>query len=183
MTSSRIAPAIPPFPPEIQAALDRIMPEGLAPLTLFTTIARNPRVFGRFMAGGLLDKGTLTLRQRELAIDRACALCGCEYEWGVHVALFGERVGFGEAERRAIVHEGPDSPLWTEDERLILSLVDSLHETAQVPAALWDRLAATFTAEQLIELMVLTGLYHMVSFVANALELAPEAFAPHFPVR
>lgn len=181
MASPRIAPAIPPFKPEIQAALDRIMPKGMAPLTLFTTVARNPRVFGRFMAGGLLDKGTLTLRQRELVIDRACALCGCEYEWGVHVALFGERVGFGEAERHALVHEGPDSPLWTEDERLILRLVDSLHATAQVPDSLWGKLVQRFTAEQLVELLMLAGLYHMVSFVANGLSLAPEAFAPTFP--
>jgi alkylhydroperoxidase family enzyme len=183
MTSPRIAPAAPPFQPEIQAALDRIMPTGMTPLTLFTSIARNPRVFGRFMAGGLLDKGTLTLRQRELVIDRACALCGCEYEWGVHVALFGERVGFGEGERHAVVHDGPDSAIWAEDERLILSLVDSLHATARVPADLWAKLAAVFSAEQLIELMVLTGLYHMVSFVANGLELAPEGFAPRFPMR
>lgn len=183
MVSPRIAPAIPPFAAEIQAALDRIMPEGMAPLTLFTTLARNPRVFGRFMAGGLLDKGNLTLRQRELVIDRACARCGCEYEWGVHVALFGERVGFGAAERHAIVHEGPDSALWTEEERLILRLVDSLHETARLPDALWAELSARFAAEQLIELVVLTGLYHMVSFVANGLALAPETFAPRFPVR
>jgi alkylhydroperoxidase family enzyme len=183
MTSARISPAVPPFQPEIQAALDRIMPKGMAPLTLFTSIARNPRVFARFMAGGLLDKGTLTLRQRELVIDRACALCACEYEWGVHVALFGERVGFGAGERHAIVHDGPDSAVWDEDERLILNLVDSLHATARVPADLWAKLAAVFTAEQLIELMVLTGLYHMVSFVANGLELAPEDFAPRFPMR
>ena len=183
MTSPRIAPAEPPFGSDIQAALDRIMPKGMAPLTLFTTLARNPRVFGRFMAGGLLDKGTLTLRQRELVIDRACALCGCEYEWGVHVALFGERVGFGAAEQAAIVREGPESPVWSGDERLILRLVDSLHDTARIPEPLWAKLAQQFTSEQLIELIVLAGLYHMVSFVANGLALAPEAFAPRFPVR
>ncbi|WP_119420221.1 carboxymuconolactone decarboxylase family protein [Desertibaculum subflavum] len=183
MASSRIAPAVPPFAADIQSALDRIMPEGMAPLTLFTTLARNPRVFGRFMSGGLLDKGTLSLRQRELVIDRACALCGCEYEWGVHVALFGERVGLGEAERHAIVHETPESPAWSDDERLILRLVDSLHDTARIPAPLWAELDARFTSEQLIELIVLTGLYHMVSFVANGLALAPEAFAPRFPMR
>ncbi len=181
MSACRIAPAEPPFDAAIQAALDRIMPKGVAPLTLFTTIARNPRVFGRVMAGGLLDPGTLSLRQRELVIDRATALCGCAYEWGVHVALFGERVGFGEAERRALVQEGPESPVWSEDERLILRLVDALHETARLPEALWADLSARFSPEQLIELMVLTGLYHMVSFVANGLELAPEPFAPGFP--
>ena len=36
----------------------------------------------------LLDPGPLTLRDRELAIDRTCALAGNEYEWGVHVTIF-----------------------------------------------------------------------------------------------
>jgi hypothetical protein len=38
----RIAPAQPPFRPEIQSALDLIMPEGVAPLVLFTTLAETP---------------------------------------------------------------------------------------------------------------------------------------------
>lgn len=181
MPTPRIAPAAPPFAPEIAAALDRIMPQGVAPLSLFTTLARNPRVFGRFMAGGLLDKGTLTLRQREIAIDRACARCGCEYEWGVHVAFFGERVGLNPEQLRAIVHEAPDAACWAEDEAVILTLVDALHEEARVPDALWVRLTALFSPEQILELLVLAGLYHMVSFVANGLRLAPEPFAVRFP--
>ena len=32
--------------------------------------------------GSLLDKGTLSLRQREIVIDRTCALNQCEYEMG-----------------------------------------------------------------------------------------------------
>jgi hypothetical protein len=45
------------------------------------------------MAGGLLDRGSIGLRDRAIVIDRACARCGSEYEWGVHVALFAARVG------------------------------------------------------------------------------------------
>src|SRR5258708_29552180 len=91
--SPRIAAAEPPFAPDIKDALDRIMPPGVLPLTLFTTVARSPRVFGRMMAGGLLGKGSVTLREREIMIDRTCARCGSEYEWGVHVAMFGEKAG------------------------------------------------------------------------------------------
>ena len=64
------------------------MPPAVPPLMLFTTLARDPRLFGKFFAAGLLDRGHLTLRQREIVIDRTTALCGSEYEWGVHVALF-----------------------------------------------------------------------------------------------
>src|SRR5688572_18184149 len=90
----RIAPAEEPYPPEIAAALARTMPEGVAPLALFQTMARNPRVFEKMFAGGLLDKGALSLRQRELVIDRTTARLGAEYEWGVHIAFFAEKVGF-----------------------------------------------------------------------------------------
>src|SRR6476620_448401 len=91
---SRIAPAEPPYPPAIAESLERIMPPGLEPLVLFRTMAKSPRVFVKMFAGGLLDKGPLSLRQREIVIDRTTARLGCEYEWGVHIAFFAERIGF-----------------------------------------------------------------------------------------
>lgn len=100
---ARIAPETPPFSEEIQTALSRIMPPGVPPLVLFTTLARNPRVFQRLMAGGLLDKGSISLREREIVIDRTTARCGSEYEWGVHVALFAEVAGLSPTEIAAIV--------------------------------------------------------------------------------
>jgi hypothetical protein len=68
------------------------MPPGVPPLLLFTTLARVPRIYDRFRAASLLDRGPVSLRYREIVIDRTCARCGCAYEWGVHVALFAQRV-------------------------------------------------------------------------------------------
>ena len=87
----RIAPAEAPYEAEIATALQRIMPPGVEPLVLFRTMARSPRVFQKMFAGGLLDKGPLSLRQREIVIDRTTARLGCEYEWGVHVAFFADK--------------------------------------------------------------------------------------------
>ena len=78
MTQARIAPVGEPYSDKVRGHLDKIMPSGVSPLSLFTTLARNERVFERFMAGGLLDKGTISLRQREIVINRACARCDCE---------------------------------------------------------------------------------------------------------
>ena len=91
---TRITPAEPPYEPAIAAELERIMPPGVPPLMLFRTMAQSPRIFAKMFAGGLLDKGPLGLRQREIVIDRTTARLGCEYEWGVHIALFAERIGF-----------------------------------------------------------------------------------------
>jgi hypothetical protein len=43
----RVEPVSPPFPPELQAVFDRIMPPGVPPLQLFTTLARVPRIYDR----------------------------------------------------------------------------------------------------------------------------------------
>lgn len=81
------------------------MPKGVPPLVLFRTLAVNERVFLGLMASRLLDRGSITLREREIVIDRTCARCGSEYEWGVHVTFFGERVGFTEEQidRKSVV--------------------------------------------------------------------------------
>lgn len=179
----RIAPLEPPYSTEIQAALDRIMPPGVPPLVLFRTIARNPRVFGRFMAGGLLDKGSITMREREIVIDRATARCGSEYEWAVHVAIFAERAELTPAHIRAIVHGAADDPIWSPREALLVALVDALHDKADVADDLWRKLKTEFGDEQIVELVVLTGLYHMVSFVTNALRLPLEPGTPRFPAK
>lgn len=180
--TARIAPAPRPYEKDMEETLEKLMPPGVEPLSLFRTLACNPRVFRRFMAGGLLDKGSLTLRDREIVIDRATGLCNAEYEWGVHMALFGERVGFGEAEAKALVApDGAEAACWSPHDRLLIRMVDELHETATVGDALWADLAEEFEPGQLIELLVLTGFYHMVSFTVNALNLAPEAYAKRFP--
>ena len=79
MTEARIAPQDEPYSDKVREHLDKKMPKGVPPLLLFTTLARNERVFERFMPGSLLDKRAISLRQREIVIDRACARCGCEY--------------------------------------------------------------------------------------------------------
>src|SRR5438552_1497934 len=147
----RIDPVSPPYPPELQAIFDRIMPPGIPPLSLFTTLARVPRVYERFRAGSLLDKGPLSLRQREIVIDRTCACCGCAYEWGVHAAFFAERVALTPDQLRATVHGDASDPVWSDEERLLVRLVDELHDSAQLSDDLWTALTATFSLEQIFE--------------------------------
>ncbi|MDO9126280.1 MAG: carboxymuconolactone decarboxylase family protein [Parvibaculum sp.] len=179
--SARIEPAARPYDEDMEVTLEKLMPPGVEPLLLFRTLARNPRVFRRFMAGGLLDKGSISLREREIAIDRTCARCGGEYEWGVHIAFFGETVGFGADEIAATVAPGANAACWSEREKLIVRLVDQLHEMSSVDDDLWTALKQEFSDEQLLEFIVLTGFYHMVSFVVNATRLPMEDYAARFP--
>ena len=69
--------------------------------------------WGRYELGRQLS---LPLREREIAIDRTCARCGCEYEWGVHVAYFAERFAHLTFQPRALrvsVRRLPDAPAFS----------------------------------------------------------------------
>ncbi len=99
----RITPADPPYPAPVIEDLSKLMPPGVPPLQLFRTLAHNPRVLRRVRKGGLLDPGSISVRERELVILRTTALCRSEYEWGVHVAFFGPAAGFTAAQIAATV--------------------------------------------------------------------------------
>jgi alkylhydroperoxidase family enzyme len=177
----RLSPIDPPFSPAVAEDLRKLMPPGMEPLALFRTLAHNPRVLGRFRRGGLLDPGSISLRERELVILRTTARCGADYEWGVHAAFFGAASGFTDEQLAASAQ--PRGWTWTPREQLIVDLCDSLHETADVPDDLWTRLRDEFEPAQLVELVVLAGLYRMVSYVVNALRIPCEAGAPRIPTR
>jgi len=180
--TARITPQSPPFPTDVQETLDAIMPAGAPPLALFTTLARDPRLFHKFMAGGLLGKGNISLRQREIIIDRVTAQCGCEYEWGVHVAFFAERVELDAAQIRSLVHGGPADACWRDpSERLLIRMCDELHATCDISKALWRELSAEFSDAAILEMLMLAGSYRTVSYLAKATDLPLESFAAKFP--
>src|SRR5580658_10675955 len=145
----RVEPLTPPFAADVQAVFDKIMPPGVPPLTLFTTLARVPRIYDRFRAGSLLDRGPVSLRHREIVIDRTCARCGCAYEWGVHVAFFADRVALTPEQVRATVRGDANDLVWSGEESLLIRLVDELHATANISGELWSALATAFSVEQI----------------------------------
>jgi alkylhydroperoxidase family enzyme len=179
--SARIAPATAPLPDDIRQAIEAIM-RGRPPLVLFTTLARDRRLFFKFFNSGLLDRGHLTIRQREIVIDRVTASCGAEYEWGVHVSVFAAKAGLTEAQIRSLAVGGPDDDCWTDADRQLIRLCDSLHEHCTIDDALWAELTAHHSDEALLELLMLAGSYRTVSYLVNSLRLAPEPGASRFPL-
>jgi alkylhydroperoxidase family enzyme len=177
----RIAPLSPPFPAAIQEAFDRIMPKGVPPLALFTTIARDQRLFERFFGGNLLDRGNLSLRQREIVIHRVAALSGSEYEWGVHVKLFGAAAGLTETQLRSLAHGDTEDPVWNEDERALIGACDQLHATCNLDDGGWEALRAHFSEEAVLEVLMLAGFYRTVSYLTNAVRLPLESYAARLP--
>jgi alkylhydroperoxidase family enzyme len=177
---SRIAPLEPPYAPEIQAQFDRIM-RGAPPLVLFRVMAGHARAWEKFRAGGLLDHGPLSLREREIVIDRTCALNTCEYEWGVHVAIFADAARLTKDDIRATVDGDADAPGWSDAEKVLVAAVDALHHRATLSDAEFAALSAHFDSDMILEIILLCGFYRTVSYLANSLALPLEANAARFP--
>ncbi len=176
----RIAPLEPPYAPDIQADFDAIM-RGAPPLALFRVMATNERAWRKFRAGSLLDRGALTLRQREIVIDRTCALNKCEYEWGVHIAIFAKAAELSDAQVKATVLGRHDARCWSAAEQALLRSVDALHRHATLNDDEFAALSAHYDEAQVFEIFLLCGFYRTVSYLANGLRLPLEQSAARFP--
>jgi alkylhydroperoxidase family enzyme len=177
---SRIAPLEPPHAPDIQAQFDSIM-RGAPPLMLFRVMAGHARAWEKFRAGSLLDRGPLSLREREIVIDRTCALNKCEYEWGVHVATFGDAARLTEDHIRATVHGDATTPCWSDGEKALIAAVDALHHRATLSDAEFAELSSHYDVDKIFEIILLCGFYRTVSYLANSLALPLETSAARFP--
>jgi len=181
---TRIDPVQPPYAPDVAQRLEAMMPPGVPPLGLFRTFARNlPMATAMGGWGGyeLSRRLSLPMRDREIIIDRTCARCGCEYEWGVHVAFFADRVGLSDQQVASLTHGGASDGCWTDErDRLLIEGVDALHDTSAITDGLWPRMTRLFTEEQMLDLMMLCGWYHAISFAANGARVALEEGAPRF---
>jgi alkylhydroperoxidase family enzyme len=177
---SRIAPLQPPYASDVQQQFDRIM-RGAPPLMLFRVVAGNVRAWEKFRAGGLLDRGPLSLREREIVIDRTCALTGCEYEWGVHVRAFADAAGLTDQQVRATVLGDAAAPCWSAPEQALIAAADALHLRATLDDAEFAALSAHYDEAQILEVILLCGFYRTVAYLANGLDLPLEETAARFP--
>jgi alkylhydroperoxidase family enzyme len=181
---ARISPLEAPFEPETDAVLKQMMPPGVPPIALFRTFARNLAMTKAMHGWGSYELSkalSLSLRDREIVIDRTCARCGCEYEWGVHVAIFAERAALDADQVSSLVHGSHDDPCWSSSrDRLLIRAVDALHVGSDLPDDLWSELLEELDQEAILDLTMLCGWYHAISFTARAARVPLEDYAPRF---
>lgn len=180
MTNPRLEPVEAPYAEDVSEILKSMMPPGAEPIRLFRTVAHSPKMLAKLRASSMLGKVSLTLRQREILILRTTANCAAEYEWSVHVKFFAERVGFSRSEVSAVSFAAPEASQLPEDEKSLLQLVDDLAEQKTVSAEVYERLQSLFSTEQLLEMIMLVGMYHTVSFLCNGFAIANEEETPRF---
>jgi alkylhydroperoxidase family enzyme len=176
----RIPPVQPPYPPETARQLAAMMPAGLDPIGLFRTFAVNLPMAQAMSSWGRYELSralSLSLRDREIVIDRTCALTGCQYEWGVHVAFFADRAGLLPMQIASLTHGQAQDACWVEDrDRALIRATDQLHATNTLD----EELAAHFTDLELLDLCMLAGWYHAISYAARVSGVELEPWAPSF---
>ena len=178
---SRIGLLQKPWPDAFEAAMARVMPPGVEPLSLFTAVAQSPRAWDRFSGGSMAGKGPIDHRTREIVIDRTAARTGCEYEWGTHVQLFAAKVGLSEAQVRSTFDGHADDGNWNEAEAAVIATVDTLLDNKKLSDAEFARVAGHFDTAQILEIVQLVGFYHGVALITGALDLQCEPGMARFP--
>lgn len=176
-----LAPA--PYAADIQAVLDRLPADWRPPFALFTALARDGNLFHRFIRGAPIyfEGSNITLRQREVLLLRVTANCRCEYEWGLRIHFFAADAGFDDGQIYSIVYGNAEDACWNPDDRLMMRLADALHACADIPDGLWGELSRYYSAEAIMEFLLLAGYYRTVSYLANGLRLPQEPMAASFP--
>ncbi len=170
---ARAAPIEPPYDAAAAAALEALG----APIALFRVFARRPdRAMAVHGWGSyyLSRRAALTLRQRELVIDRTTARCGAGYEWAIHVARFAGKAGLDAAQLRSLAGGSASDGCWDEADRAVIAAVDALCDRGDLDDGEWDALARAAGEDGAVDLLLLCGWYHAISFAARALRLPLE---------
>ena len=81
----------------------------------------------------------------------------------------------------ATFSSGPEDPVFTPRQSLLVRISDALHDTSTLDDDLWARAATVFDEAQRLELLLVAGFYHFVSYTVNATRVDREAWAARFP--
>lgn len=149
-------------------------PGGLdRPLNIFTTLARNPALFRRWIAfGGVLLDGEIRPRDRELVILRVAYLTDSSYEWAQHAPLALDS-GVTRDELAAVrLPVGKEN--WSEPDTSLLHAVDQLLDLGTIDDPTWEAVHGSLGDAGVIELLMLVGQYQLVALVLRALRIQIE---------
>lgn len=155
-------------------------PDGAAALNIFRTLARNDDLSTAFLklGGHLLRAGVLPAREREIVILRVGWRAGSEYEFGQHTTI-GQAAGLTptEVDRLADCADGA----WAPADQSLVTMVDELCDDDIVSDETWAALQQRWSEPELLELLVLTGFYRLVSGMLNSAGVALEPQTTGWP--
>ncbi|MBU3711897.1 MAG: carboxymuconolactone decarboxylase family protein [Limnohabitans sp.] len=160
------------LPPDVRPLADDILKVSSAGLGgPYNALLRSPEMARRCF--DLLDylrfKTTVEKRLNEFAILIQARLANAQYEWWAHGPI-AQRAGLSpdiiEQLRQCRRPQGMQA-----DESLVYDFCVQLSLNHRVPDALWQRTVKHFGEQTVMDLVVLSGTYVMVSMVLNATQV------------
>ena len=165
--------------PEIRAMLD---PSGSGRdiAAVYRTFAQHPKLYPprQILSEYIRTKSTLSPRVREMLILRIGWRCRSAYEWAAH-APAGRRAGLTDDQIRMLARSGYAG--WTPADAAIVRAVDELFADDMIEDATWKALDDQFDERQLLDLVITTGGYRMVSMVLNTFGVPAEPNSEPIP--
>ena len=167
----RIAPITPGTRPELAALEAGITAErGRVSLLYQVLLNSGPIASGwERMLTAVRNQTGVPADLRELMILRVAVLNRAQYEFDAHVP-HAQKAGTSDA-KIAAVREAGISPLFNDDEKLVLELADAMTRDIDVPEALMERLKARLDARAVVETVATVAAYNMVSRFLVALQV------------
>jgi 4-carboxymuconolactone decarboxylase len=149
-------------------------------VNIYATIVRHPEAAAAMVhLGRTLRAGRIPGRHREILILRTGCNCDSGYELAQHYRI-ARSIGMTNADMKRI-REGPTAKGWDPFEAALCRACDELHIDHTVGDQTWNVLAQVYDEEQLIQVLMLVGYYHLVSFALNTLGVQLEVEAEPFP--
>lgn len=173
MTTSMRVPAVEPgTKPELAAIEASILAErGEFPLLYKVLLNSGPIASGwEKMLTAVRKQTTLPADLRELVILRVAVLNRASFEFDAH-APHAERAGVSGAKIEALRELPEVAAVFTDDERLVLDLTDTMTRQVDVPDTLMQRVCERFDARGVVELVATVAAYNMVSRFLVALNI------------
>ena len=165
--------------PEIRAMLD---PSGSGRdiAAVYRTFARHPTLYPprQILSEYIRTKSTLSPRVREMLILRIGWRCRSAYEWAAH-APAGRRAGLTDEQVKMLARSGYEG--WSAADAAIVRAADELFTDDTISDATWKALDDQFDERQLLDVLITTGGYRMVSMVLNTFGVSAEPNSEPFP--
>lgn len=157
------------------------IPEWLATANIFRALLESrsgaAAVYG--VLDGLFFHGKLAARTRELVILRVGWCAASEYVFCNHVRISRELkipdeeiLGVRDPER---------CHAYSDTDRRVIDLADELFNTVRVAPATWSALEAVFTSEELVELVLVAGLWRAIAGFVNTARIPLDSDTPSWP--
>ena len=180
LTTPRVEPVVQAqASPEIRRMLDP-SGSGRESAAVYRTFARHPKLYvpRQVLSEYIRTKSTLSPRVREMLILRIGWRCQSAYEWAAH-APAGRRAGLTDDQVRMLARSGYDG--WSAADAAIVRAADELFDADTISDTTWKALDDQFDERQLLDVLITTGGYRMVSMVLNTFGVPAEPNSEAFP--